>query len=243
MARASVFEVYQREGPRFGHGVAWIFGRNLRGFPAPACVFAGEEDAERDSRVTSAVVVSSALAACERPPAPVWLHDDASRVVGGGLASALETAARARPGTAPPSRRALVHRDAPRDTLRGILRGGRRRVVIRSRVPTLARWDDVSIRIRRTGGGTRTRRGRRRVRLARARAGTRDARLRTGGRIDASEAHRAATTIRILDDTSDEARGDADADSIADSIDADSIAARRPSPTTRRPSSTTRSRS
>ena len=43
------------------------------------------------------------------------------------------------------------------------------------------------------------------------------------GRIDASEAHRAATTIRILDDTSDEARGDADADSPADSIDADSV--------------------
>ena len=77
---------------------------------------------------------------------------------------------------------ALVHRDAPRDTLRGILRGGNRRVVIRSRVPTLARWDDVSIRIRRTCGWDANRRGRRRVRLARARAGTRDARLRTGGK-------------------------------------------------------------
>ena len=219
----SVFEVYPREGPGAGGDVAWIFGRNLRGFPAPACVFAGEEDAERDSRVTSAVVVSSALAACERPPAPVWLHDDASRVVGVEFASTLETAARAsRDGAAVaawPSSTA-THRATPSavSSAGGTVVSLSGRGYPPSRGGTTCRFGSVG-----PVAGTRTVAGDVAC-VSPALAPGRETRVfGPEGRIDASEAHRAATTIRILDDTSDEARGDADADSIADSIDADSI--------------------
>ena len=220
----SVFEVYPREGPGAGGDVAWIFGRNLRGFPAPACVFAGEEDAERDSRVTSAVVVSSALAACERPPAPVWIHDDASRVVGVEFASTLETAARAsRDGAAVaawPSSTA-THRATPSavSSAGGTVVSLSGRGYPPSRGGTTCRFGSVG-----PVAGTRTVAGDVAC-VSPALAPGRETRVfGPEGRIDASEAHRAATTIRILDDTSDEARGDADADSIADSIDADSIA-------------------
>ena len=219
----SVFEVYPREGPGAGGDVAWIFGRNLRGFPAPACVFAGEEDAERDSRVTSAVVVSSALAACERPPAPVWIHDDASRVVGVEFASTLETAARAsRDGAAVaawPSSTA-THRATPSavSSAGGTVVSLSGRGYPPSRGGTTCRFGSVG-----PVAGTRTVAGDVAC-VSPALAPGRETRVfGPEGRIDASEAHRAATTIRILDDTSDEARGDADADSIADSIDADSI--------------------
>ena len=214
----SVLEAYPREGPGAGGDVAWIFGRNLRGFPAPACVFAGEEDAERDARVIPAVVVSSALAACERPPAPVWIHDDSSRAIGVEFASTLESAARAsRDGAtvaAWPSSTA-TYRVTPSavSSAGGTVVSLSGRGYPPSRGGTTCRFGSVG-----PVAGTRTVAGDVEC-VSPALAPGRDARVfGPEGRIDPSEAHRAATTIRILDENNaseDEAGAEADEDENA----------------------------
>ena len=158
----------------------------------------------------SAVVVSSALAACERPPAPVWIHDDSSRVVGVEFASTLESAARAsRDGAtvaAWPSSTA-TYRVTPSavSSAGGTVVSLSGRGYPPSRGGTTCRFGSVG-----PVAGTRTVAGDVEC-VSPALAPGRDARVfGPEGRIDPSEAHRAATTIRILDENNaseDEARG------------------------------------